>query len=157
MSAHVKVEIETVSAAACTVVLRGEHDLHTADAVATVMELARAYRDVLVDLEQCTFLDSSLINALLQAAKHARERGGALELIIAPGGSPVRRTLEIARIDALLVFHPSRPAGVASIRSREQATIVMPRGGHSLKAKVENVEDDAADSAKRLQHRDGKA
>jgi anti-anti-sigma factor len=151
VTTHVNVQIESYSATACIVVLRGEHDLTTADAVATVMQLASAYRDVLVDLESCTFADSSLINTLLQAARHARERGGALELVLAPGRDPVRRTFEIAQIDALLVFHPTRAAGAASLATREHPTHPPPRG-RQLKARIEDIELDT-DSKQRSQHR----
>ena len=118
MKARCAVEIAAASTAACIVTLRGDHDPDTADAVAGVMGLASAYRYILVDLVECTFLDSSLIRTLVGAAHQALSRGGALELVVPPDRSPVRRTLEIAHIDDLLAFHSTRAAGLASLAKR---------------------------------------
>ena len=95
MKARCAVEIAAASTAACIVTLRGDHDL-----------------------VECTFLDSSLIRTLVGAAHQALSRGGALELVVPPDRSPVRRTLEIAHIDDLLAFHSTRAAGLASLAKR---------------------------------------
>jgi anti-anti-sigma factor len=118
VTAHGAVEITASSTTACIVTLRGDHDPDTANAVTGVMKLASAYRYILVDLVECTFLDSSLIRTLVQAAHQALSRGGALELVVPPGRTPVRRTLEVAHIDDLLAFHPTSAAGLASLAKR---------------------------------------
>jgi anti-anti-sigma factor len=144
VTAHLKVEIEGASPTACIVTLRGEHGRDTADAVAGVMRLASAYRDILVDLAECTFVDSSLIRTLLQAASQAHGRGGTLELVVARGQNPVRRTLETARIEDLLTFHPTRAAGVASFARRQRASVRPPSAGCSRKATDDVVQNESA-------------
>jgi stage II sporulation protein AA (anti-sigma F factor antagonist) len=115
VTAHA-VDIEIHSRAACVVTLRGEHDPSTIRELATAMNLATAYQYVLVDLSECTFLDSSAINTLLQAAELASERGGALELVADVGRhDAVRRALEIMGIDGLLLIHATRTAGLISL------------------------------------------
>jgi anti-sigma B factor antagonist len=136
VTAKPNAEIEIHSDAACVVTLRGEHDLSTSRELAMVMNLGTAYRHVLVDLSECTFLDSSALGALLRAAELARERAGALELVVAPRrGDAVRRALEIMGIDALLVIHPSRASAIASIE--EKAAPPRPAQTMTARATVE--------------------
>ena len=108
------VEIEIHSAAACIVTLRGEHDPSTMGQIAGVLNVASAHRHVLVDLSECSFLDSTVVRTLLLAAELAGERGGALEFVAAArSGNAVRRALEVMRVDAVVAVHASRAAGVA--------------------------------------------
>jgi anti-anti-sigma factor len=115
VSAQPTTEIEIHSAAACIVTLRGEHDASTSEAVTMALTLARGYSNLLVDLAGCHFVDSSVINALLLAAKRAREGGGAVELVVPTNATAVRRTLEIANVQMVLPFHATRAEGIESI------------------------------------------
>ena len=129
MTTHPKVEFQAYSPIACIVTLRGEQDLSGADVVAAALDIASAYAYVLVDLTYCTFADSSLLNMLVRAAKHAQGSGGALELVVAAGRDAVRRTIEVAKIDTLVTLHATRGEGIAAIASKT----------HSLSAKVEDA------------------
>jgi anti-anti-sigma factor len=121
VAAHGSIEIQIHSQRLCIVTLCGEHDAASSEAVTLALAAARGYDNVLVDLVSCTFIDSTLITALLVGARRARRLGGALELVLPAEPGPVRRTLEIANVQMLLPFHASRRAAVAALRARGQA------------------------------------
>jgi anti-anti-sigma factor len=118
VAAHGSIEIQIHSADACIVTLRGEHDAASSDAVSLALAAARGYGNILVDLAGCTFVDSSLIHALVVAANRARQLHGALEVVLPEEPNAVRRTLEIANVQMFLPFHASREEGLASITSQ---------------------------------------
>jgi anti-sigma B factor antagonist len=80
----------------CRLMLRGELDLGTAERLERA--LADAGDDVLLDLRGLTFMDSTGVRVLLEAAEaeHANLR------IIAPAGGDVRVTIEETGIGPLL-------------------------------------------------------
>ena len=67
--------------------------------------------DVVVDLSAVTFIDSSGLSALLTASKQARERGGAVALVL-PGAEPPS-IFRFRGVDRLLALYPSREAALA--------------------------------------------
>jgi anti-sigma B factor antagonist len=85
------------------VVVRGEHDIYTAPALRDRLDEALGVPDggqapagVVVDLSGATFLDSSILGALLEARRQALERG--LGYVVCLGDTPepgVQRILEI--------------------------------------------------------------
>src|SRR3954462_7045287 len=87
------------------VVVRGEHDIYTAPALRDRLDQALAGGTeagakkpvgVVVDLSFATFLDSSILGALLEARRQALEKG--VGYVVCLGDSPepgVQRILEI--------------------------------------------------------------
>jgi anti-anti-sigma factor len=69
---------------------------------------------VLVDLSDCTFLDSTMLTVLLVAAKQLRLRGGELAVAI-PAGTQVHRIFEVMNVDTLVAMHESLPVAIASL------------------------------------------
>ena len=118
MAAQPTTEIEIHSPTVCIVTLRGEHDASSREALTMALTLARGYAHVLVDLAGCQFVDSSVINALLLAARRAREHGGSVELVVPVDTTAVRRTLEIANVQMSLPFHGTRAEAIASVDRR---------------------------------------
>jgi anti-anti-sigma factor len=118
VTVHGSIEIQIHSRRICIVTLRGEHDAASSEAVTLALAAARGYDNVLVDLAPCTFIDSTLITALLVGARRARRLGGALELVLPRERGAVRRTLEIANVQMLLPFHASRREAVAALDAR---------------------------------------
>jgi anti-anti-sigma factor len=108
------IEIAAHSPALAIVTLRGEHDLGSWSEITLALANASECPGVLVDLSECTFLDSSMLTALLVTAKQLRLRGGALEVVI-PTGTQVRRIFEVMNVQTLLALHESRDAGIAAI------------------------------------------
>jgi anti-sigma B factor antagonist len=89
------------------VLLRGEHDLATRDAIGAALEPLEG--DVLVDLTECTFIDSSVIGALLACAQRLRGAGHRLELVVPSDNEAIVRVLEIVDIASLVTVHERRP------------------------------------------------
>lgn len=71
----------------------GEVDLATVSEMERALAASSGSRRIVVDLTQCTFLDSSALHALLAAG--AKAEGADAFVIVAPEGG-VRRVLEIA-------------------------------------------------------------
>ena len=99
------------------VALLGEHDIATEPRLSRALNEAAERSDVLVDLSECRFIDSSVIRVLASAARAAAARGERLELAI-PTQAPIRRISELARLDELLTIHDTREAALASLESR---------------------------------------
>ena len=95
--------------------LFGEHDLSGKARLTEALATASARLNVLVDLSACTFMDSSVIGALLLARSQLAERGGRLELVIPPEARAVRRIAELTTLGNLLPIHESQSAGCASL------------------------------------------
>jgi anti-anti-sigma factor len=113
--AQATIEVRLHSHAASVVTLRGEHDLDSRPGVMLALAAASANGDVLVDLSECSFIDSSIISAFLLAAKRLQERDGALELVIPPDARHLRRILEMTSVQTILPSHDTSDAGIASI------------------------------------------
>ena len=78
--------------------VRGEHDIYTAPALRDRLEeaLTGGAKGMVVDLSAATFLDSSILGALLEARRQALER--TLGYVVCLGETPepgVERILEI--------------------------------------------------------------
>lgn len=85
--------------------VRGELDLATAPQLRAAIGdlLGQGYRHVEVDLEGCSFIDSSGMGALLWASHRLQAAGGDLVAIHAHGAT--MRTLELSGVDRVLVVH----------------------------------------------------
>lgn len=84
----------------------GELDLYTAPSFReTVLEAAEGVDPprVIVDFQRLGFIDSSGLGAIVACLKHLRERGGELTLV-APGGSGLRRLLDLTGLDRVLTL-----------------------------------------------------
>jgi anti-sigma B factor antagonist len=81
-----------------TVSVRGELDAATAPDLADVCHSVHAAgaRDLVIDLTDTSFLDSSGLRALIEAHRLFSERGN---LALAHASDPVRRLLEITGLD----------------------------------------------------------
>ena len=58
--------------------------------------LDRGFDDVVIDLRDLTFIDSSGIQALLTCDHNARQTGGRLSVMLVPG--PVARTIDLCGV-----------------------------------------------------------
>jgi anti-anti-sigma factor len=91
------------SAFAAIVMLRGEHDLATSGQVSeTIGSIAG---NVLVDLSDCAFIDSTVIGALIRTSKDLKSDGHVLEIVAPPANETITRTLEVVRLRDLIVVH----------------------------------------------------
>ena len=84
------------------VVVRGELDLATApDLEATLVDAIEAGREVVLDLRELEFMDSSGVRVLVVVHTRAAGRFG---IVAAPPESPVTKILSIAGLESELRF-----------------------------------------------------
>ena len=91
--------------------VRGELDLSTCAVLQAALDQAPAGETIVVDLADCTFLDSSAIRVVLTGAAEAAEAGGGLSLVVTDPG--VLRVLEIAHVRARVPIHPTVESATA--------------------------------------------
>ncbi len=89
-----------------TVVVRGEHDIYTAPTLRDRLDeaLEAASAGVIVDLSAATFLDSSILGALLEGRRQALERG--LNYVVCLGEQPEPGVARILEITGLVPVFP---------------------------------------------------
>jgi anti-sigma B factor antagonist len=99
------------------IAFHGELDAASApDLAARLGEVVALPRGALViDLCDCTFIDSLGIAAVVRASKGMRERGR--RIAVAASSPQVRRTLALTGADELLEVHWSREDAIASLAS----------------------------------------
>ena len=110
------VTIEVVSESAAVVTLGGDHDVASRGAIADAFNVAATGRNLLVDLSECTFVDSTIIKLLLQTMRALEENDGRLELVIdVDSHGHVARVAELMGIADVIPTHGSRSAGIRSL------------------------------------------
>ena len=83
------------------IALRGELDLEDSGRVDEALtELQSSAHDVALDLRELTFIDSSGARSLWSAHVRARDAGGTLTVLVAPGA--VRRALAVTGLEGEL-------------------------------------------------------
>ena len=93
--------------------LAGEIDLDRApDVRRLLLDCVKRKLDVLVDLSEVSYIDSSGIASLVEALQWAKRRGTDLCLIAV---SPeALRVFELARLDKVFAIHPDMDAALAA-------------------------------------------
>jgi anti-sigma B factor antagonist len=110
-------KVENLSPRLRLLAITGELDLFAAPelkrSIADALEGVTC--DLIVDLTETAFIDSSGLAALILAMKRARGRGG--HLVVVDGGGTVARTFEVAGVDQILTIVDSRQAALAALAS----------------------------------------
>jgi len=91
--------------------LRGSLDLATAPTVRAALSEAteKGSHDLIVDLTQLEFLDSTGLGVLIGAHRRTAERGGSLRLVVSDG--PISRLLNITGLITVFgVYHSMEDA-----------------------------------------------
>jgi len=93
--------------------LAGEHDLATLPHVqAAFDEAARADNTiVVVDLDEVTFIDSSVMGAIVKA-----HRGGETVLVVEPKAAIVRKALDLVNLSDVVAMFADRDAALNRAR-----------------------------------------
>ena len=119
MDARRSITVDESQGDVLVVLVRGEQDIYTAPALRERLEQALgATRGIVVDLTASTFLDSSILGALLEARRQAQERN--LGFVVAIGERPepgVQRILEITGLVPVFPVVGSREEALETARS----------------------------------------
>jgi anti-anti-sigma factor len=99
---ELELELEHHPSGAVVVRVMGEVDLATVSEMEKALAASSSSQQVVVDLTECTFLDSSALHVLLASAASAEDPNGFA--IVAPEGG-VRRLLEISGANATVPLH----------------------------------------------------
>ena len=97
------------------VTLSGELDAHDAprlrELFSAAVERAKAERgEVLLDLTQVTFLDSTVLGSIVGLVRRVREADGELGVVL-PRGTALR-IFQITGLDTILTTYPTRAAAL---------------------------------------------
>lgn len=109
------VEVAHRPSGLAVVSLRGENDLSTAPEVEQALEGAAAHSDVLVDLSEASFIDSTVITALIKTAQVLHARGERIALVVPPEQRQIARVVQMTRLAELIPTHTALGAALTSL------------------------------------------
>ena len=101
------------------VTMSGEHDLSTQPALAQALELAAAHSNVVVDLTECSFIDSTIIREFTKTSERLRATGEHVMLVIPSEQASLKRIAEMVGLAQFIELHETTEAAFASL---EEAT-----------------------------------
>ena len=86
--------------------LRGDVDFHSSrDAREILLKLVKSSRDILVDMAEVEYIDSSGIACLVEAFQESKSAGTKFGLVSVHGTA--RRVLELARLEKIFPIYES--------------------------------------------------
>lgn len=85
--------------------VEGELDMATAPRLEEALVETGFGQRVVIDLTQCTFVDSSALRLLVAAIRDSEAAGGRLEIVAPDPG--ILKVLEISGVDTMLPVHPT--------------------------------------------------
>lgn len=96
--------------------VRGELDISNADefSAAIVEAVPNEATGIILDLTETTYLDSAAIRVLFELGRRAQTRQQALRAVI-PAASPIRRVVELTRLDSLLPVDADLETALAAL------------------------------------------
>jgi anti-anti-sigma factor len=99
----VEVTQEALPQGGVVVHVEGELDMLTSGSLEEALAEAEPEDRVVIDLTECTFIDSSAVRVLVAAARDAGDSGRKVALVAQDPG--ILRVLEIAAVDTILPVH----------------------------------------------------
>jgi anti-sigma B factor antagonist len=100
----------TLPGGAVVVRVEGELDLATSASFEDALGEPGPGGQLVIDLTECTFLDSSAVRLLVGAVRAAEEGSSKVSLVASDPG--ILRVLEIAAVDTMLPVHKSLDAAL---------------------------------------------
>lgn len=94
---------------AATLQLCGEHDISTSRDLENALK--PIFGNVLVDLTECTFIDSTTITVIVVDFQLRKREGHRLELLVPPENKTIMRTIAVSGLAELMTVHLSCPDG----------------------------------------------
>jgi anti-sigma B factor antagonist len=109
------IQDEEIDAATHVIELGGEVDLYTApEFKERMVELIESgKKQIVVDLSQATFIDSTTLGVLVGGVKRLRPAGGSLALVCTDQN--ITKIFEITGLDRVFPIHGSRDEALASV------------------------------------------
>ena len=95
--------------------VRGEHDLSTEQALREALRTAAEHPTVVADLSECTFVDSTALAVLINAAQMARTRRDRFAVVIPRDVRPVARVAAMIGLGDMLALHPTRESALRAL------------------------------------------
>ena len=92
--------------------LSGDHDLSTKPQLVESLARVRQERRVVIDLQRCTFVDSTIIGAILVACRGGSSREPHVSVVLPPDTSYVYRALSVIGLRDLVPAHLSIEAAL---------------------------------------------
>ena len=110
------VDLDQVDGGACVLSVQGELDLHTSRVFEGALDAARERRptSVVVDLAECSLIDSTALGMLVKAGKRLRHSTDARIAIACPDPS-IRKVFELTALDRLFPLCPTRSSALAAL------------------------------------------
>jgi anti-anti-sigma factor len=106
----VEVTKETLPEGSVVVRVEGELDMATSGDFEETIGDAEPGSRLVIDLTECTFLDSSAVRVLVATARAAHESNGSVSIVAGDPG--ILRVLEIAAVDTMLPVHDTLDAAL---------------------------------------------
>jgi anti-anti-sigma factor len=98
------------------IALKGDHDLSTKPQLVGALRRLRrgAWTAIVLDLRQCTFVDSTIIGAILAAPRQGESRAPKVSVVLPEDTSYVYRALTVVGLTSLVPAHASIEAALAA-------------------------------------------
>jgi anti-sigma B factor antagonist len=115
------VKTEQVSDNTTVIALSGEVDLYTAPEFKQQLleTIGQGTKEVVVDLSDTTFIDSTTLGVLVGGVKRLRPEGGRLSLVCSDRN--ITKIFEITGLDKVFPIYESRDEALQSLSSGEPA------------------------------------
>src|ERR1700704_3281565 len=113
-----KVAVAHYARGVALVTMRGEHDLSTRPLLARALQLAAAHSNVVVDLCECSFIDSTVINEFIKTSERVRANGEQIMLVIPPEQPQLARIAKMVGLGHIFELHESKEAAFASLEKK---------------------------------------
>ena len=108
------IEVRSPQPHAALVVLRGEHDLYSADQLRQTIDMSLSgCGHLIVDLSAAGFIDSTIIGVLVQAMKRAGGLGRRFTVVLGTAAA-VKRALDVSGVLPLLSVAPTVERALAA-------------------------------------------
>ena len=115
------IKTEKLGEDAYVIALAGEVDLYTAPELKQQLleVIGQGAKEVVVDLSDTTFIDSTTLGVLVGGVKRLRPNGGQVTLVCSDRN--ITKIFEITGLDKVFPIHETRAEAVETIDSRDAA------------------------------------
>jgi anti-sigma B factor antagonist len=114
-----RIEATAVDGSWPVIALSGEHDLSTAPELRARLHDVAEADAVIIDLDQTTFVDSSILGVLVGGLRRARERDVPFGLVLGDQAHPaIRRIFELTGLHDVFPIFPTLAQARAGLAGR---------------------------------------